>query len=341
MRSPGLREFVATLTHASLEQTSAMPAVSNLSIVPAIQLFLLAIAITPVQANPFACEIPKADIQASQADVGIAKGELEIDGKKVALTQAYAIAIDPIWEGSRTSASHTNNQPGWTVLLTDQRVTDDVLQDFWLGKGISPQKVVDGQIKGLLLTLKQPQRYNITFLYPPPNGWGLSSTSDGIEPQRIQISQSQIRGTVSGSAPLVQTFNYQFSFQTPIRPSPFASRVFTGESALNSSPVSTYLAYLDAIQQKSLEQMRRHLKDVSWQSINQRVSAIGETKFFAELQSYLKDLPRDRATFNRQLHQVVIRGSEAKIFLSVDPQKTQGNGTTSVSLSCENGDWKL
>lgn len=357
---------------------------SPLLIVSTIALSLAITSCSQVQANQFACEQPKVEARLPQSYAGIALGELKVDGKKISLAHAYAIATDPVWEDDKALKK---TKTAYTVLLTEQAMPNSQLENFWLGKRVPTESIVQGEIRGLLIAL-DTERYNATFLYPPPSGWGLSFYGNGIEPGKLQITTDQIAGEITDSAPLIQNFEYKFSFKAPIRQPSFSTKLFTGEAALDTAPVKVYLAYLNALQQKNIEQMRLYLKDGNLQVLDRLVAEIGKDKFFSELNLYislikelnhveitnsqkleetksklsqltLSKIANERnispleflplitvlsinsLTLKQHLHKVVIRGSESKISLKIDPNKIPVTSTVSLSLSCENSRWKL
>lgn len=308
-----------------------MPASSNLLIILATNLLLVAIASARVQANPFVCQSPQAEASLSQFRAGTVRGELKVDGKKVSLAHAYAVAIDPIWQDDRTLRSDKSASTGWAVLLTEQAIPQNLLEKLWLGKGVFTKSALEGGIRGLLVDLKDTKGYSLTFLYPPSLGWGLSTHQEGIQPGKVQITSNQIVGDVVGSAPLIQKFEYQFSFKAPIQRYPFSTRLLIGESALNSTPVKVYLTYMDALRQRNLEQMRSFLKDENLQAVNKVVAAIGEEQFFSDLQTYIQliqELNRAQTITQQELEALKLKISQLRI-----SQNSRENPTLLPQLS--------
>lgn len=256
---------------------------SLLLIISTISLSLAIASCAQVQANQFACEQPKVETRSPQSYAGTALGELKVDGKKISLAYAYAIATDPVWEDDKALK---RTKTAYTLLVTERAMPNRLLENFLLGKRVTTESIVQDGIKGLLIALDN-KGYNPTFLYPPPSGWGFSSSSNGIEPGKLQIATDRIAGEITGSAPLIQNFEYKFSFKAPIRQPYSATKLFTGEAALNTAPVKVYLAYLDALQQKNIDQMRLYLKDENLQVLNRLVAEIGKEKFFSELNLYI------------------------------------------------------
>ena len=333
-----------------------------------------------VQANQFTCELPKAEAKTSQSYTGIVKGELRIDKTVVPLTHAYAIATDKMWEDARYLPGDKVPRREFSVILSDREISSDSLYKL-LGKDEALTKgILDGRFKGLWFTLGETKKdgYKVIFLYPPNPGWGLSSFTEGFQSEdSLQITSNQIAGKISGFAPLMQNFAYNFSFKSPIQQHPISARVSKGQEALSTPPVKAYLAYVAALKQKNLNQMQRYLKDKNRLALNTLVSEIGQDKFFSELNSYLnvsrevnqtKDfrqleslssrlgkeryaslaalsplLPvilNDQQNLGQRLHKVVTRGGESKIVLKVDPKAVE-LGTVSLLMTCENGSWKL
>lgn len=185
-----------------------------------------------VRADRLAYDRSKVAAKLAKSYAGTALGELKVDGKKISLAHAYAIVTNPVREDDK-AVKRIKTKTAYIVLITERAMPDNLLENFWQGQGVPPKSIVEGRVKGLLIAL-DAKGYNATFLYPPLSGWSLSSVREGIEPRKLQITTNQIAGEITGSAPLMQKFEYKFSFKVPIRQSSVSTKPFAGEAALKS-----------------------------------------------------------------------------------------------------------
>jgi hypothetical protein len=203
---------------------------SLLLVLSTISFSLLIGSCSQVRANRLAYGQLKVEAKLTKSYAGTALGELKVDGKKISLAHAYAIATNPVRGDDKALKK---SKTAYIVLITERAMPDDLLENFWQGKGVSTKSIVEDRVKGLLIAL-DAKGYNATFLYPPLSGWGLSSFREGIEPGKLQITTNQIAGEITGSAPLMQNFKYKFSFKAPIRQPSVSTKLFAGEAALKS-----------------------------------------------------------------------------------------------------------
>ncbi len=343
-----------------------------------ISLALVAIACSHVQANPFACAQTQINAISARSYAGTASGELKVDEKVMSLTRAYAITTDRVWDDFKYLPANQPSQTGWAVLLTEQDITDDVFREFLLDQSVSTQRILAGDVRGVLINLRDPAGYTIKFLYPPPPGWGFSTFTASATAGNIQITGNEITGALADSPPLIQNFAYRLLFKASIPTPPFTTKVFAGTAAFDTPPVRVYLAYADALQHKNLVQMRRHLTIERANGLDKLVAEMGTDKLFAELDAYIRlsrdatqnqnyqpvesllsrlgkerftalsalavslnQLPSDRATWKQYLHKLVIRGDTSKLVLKTNPQETEVTSAVTLSLTCENGSWKF
>lgn len=373
-KPPIMWKLLLTSTDISMSLTSYLGSVLAISFSAAM------LVCSQAQANQFACERPTVAAKSSSSYTGTVRGELTVDKKRVLLTHAYAIATDKMWEDARYLLGDKISRKEFSLILSDREISADSLQKL-LGKDETLTKgILDGRFRGLWFTLGETKKdgYQVIFLYPPNPGWGLASLTEGfLAEDALQITSNQIAGKISGSASLMQNFEYNFAFKAPIQQHSIATRAFKGQEALSMPPVKAYLAYVAALKQKNLNQMQPYLKDKNRQVLNTLVAEIGQDKFFSELNSYLnvsrevnqtKDFRQletlssrlgkeryaslvvlspllsvmlnDQQNLGQRLHKVVTRGSESKIVLKVDPQSLE-LGTVSLLMTCENGSWKL
>ncbi|WP_201323948.1 hypothetical protein [Pseudanabaena sp. lw0831] len=357
-----------------------MTIVSKLSTALTISLSLAMINCSQVQANQFACGLPKAEAKSTQFAKGTAKGELIVDNKIVPLNHAYAIATDKKWQDNLYLPSDKTFREGFTLLLTEREIPDTLLHNLLENRVILPNSLLDNSLRGMRFTIESPRNdaYSVIFLYPPVSGFGLSSLTDSLESgNSLQIKGQQITGEISGSATLNQNFKYKVSFKVPIQQRSFLTNVFTGQAALSTSPIKAYLDYIESAKQNNLDQMRRYLHGQKLQDLNKFVSEMGEDKFFSILNSHIKlsqeanqtddysqfrpfvaKLGEDRYLslsalspgllvallekefLKQRLYKVAIRGGESKIVLKFDPNS--GMLTTfTIPMMCDGGSWKL
>lgn len=357
-----------------------MTIVSNLSTVLTISLSLVMINCSQVQANQFACELPSAESKSLQFAKGTAKGELKVDNKIVPLNHAYTIATDKKWQDDSYLPSDKPLREGFTLLVTEREISGILLDNLLESRVVPPNSLLDNSLRGMRFTIESPtnKSYSVIFLYPPVSGFGLFSFADGFEPSNsVQIKGQQITGEISGSTSSIQDFRYKVSFKAPIQQLPFSTTVFTGQAALSTSPIKAYLAYIEAVKQNNLAQMRGYLKDQKLQDLNKLVSKMGEDKFFSILNSHISLSQKayktgdyrkyeafssklgteisvslsnlspcilvellEKEYLKQRLYKVAIRGGESKIVLKFD-LKPEMLTTFTIPMVCDRGSWKL
>ena len=340
-----------------------------LLIVSTVSLSLVIASCSHVKANQFTCEQPKVEVKPSQFSTSTIKGELRVDNDIVPLNHIYVFSVDRIWDNSGLLEENETPKEELLLIATESEIPANVLQILITKQTDYARKnLLDSGLKGLWLTLRDKENtYRGNFLYPPTLDGGLSFFNSYLEPENfLRVSNNQLSGEISGSAKLSRDFQYKFSFKSPIQPNLLLRRVFSNQAAFSSPPVNLYRAFLSALNQRNLEQMRLYLNDKNLKTLNIMVSEMGSEKFFSEFNSFRSFLQKsdysqqeayaskigmekyllllslnihatefDKGDIKGRLNQVLIRGGEAIVVLQ------SGKTRSSYSITCENGTWKL
>ena len=243
-------------------------------------------------------------------DPGVARGELTVDGRTIALTHAYAHQHD--------NEERLLDGRELRILLTDREIPHTLLS------GVSTSVLDDlarkGAVQGVLLTV-DPARptvglRGVLLIAEPGPAKPLVTFSkvggDGGFP-KLEIGGNRVHGNARHlSARTGPTFAYAATFSAPLfREEPIRDK-FTGAKALQSAPFGAFTAYRKALAAGDLEAARRHATPERFRALAALLAQTGQ----AEAPKLLRAMSALPA--HRDKPQVFVRGSRALIVYQAD-----------------------
>ena len=245
-------------------------------------------------------------------DPGTARGELVVDGDKVALTHSYALRQD--------NAEGLLDGPELRILLSDRELSTDLLAGPVLGE--LDQLARQGGVKGVLLrvdTVRRPDAVRGTILHAPRDPRlslpFFTRSGSGAGFKRFELGDNRVVGEVEGAPddqpafPDTPVYGYQASFSAPIFEDRKVTATLKGREARESAPAKAFLAFEKLLREGDLQKIRAAVPPSRWREMEQHVAQVGEAQFKAQV----REMVPPTATREKQIERVVVRGDRATV----------------------------
>lgn len=245
-------------------------------------------------------------------DPGTARGELVVDGDKVALTHSYALRQD--------NAEGLMDGPELRILLSDRELSTDLLAGPVLGE--LDELARQGGVKGVLLrvdAVRRPDSVRGTILHVPRDPRMslpfFTRSGQGAGFTRFELGDNRVVGEVEeapddrpafADAPV---YGYKASFSAPIFEDRKVTATLKGKEARESAPAKAFLAFEKLLREGDLQKIRAVVSPQRWRETEQFIAQVGEAQFKAQL----REMVPPTATREKQIERVVVRGDRATV----------------------------
>jgi hypothetical protein len=267
-------------------------------------------------------------------DPGTASGELDVGGRTVTLTHAYALRQD--------NAEGLMEGPELRLLLSDRELAPELLAGAVLGA--LDQLARQGGVKGVLMRVaadRPPDEVHGTILYPPPDPRMslpfFTQSGKGAGFKRFQVGDRRVVGETESApdAPSqvtdVPVYAYRASFSAPIFEDRPVTADLKGKAARASAPARVFLAFEKALRDGDLEKIWASITPARRQETELYLAQVGEAQFNAQI----RETVPPTATRERQIERVIVRGDRATVVY----REAGAKGFT--SLVKEGDHWKV
>ncbi len=263
-------------------------------------------------------------------DPGRVQGSLQVNGKAMALTQAYAHLHD-------NTEGLLDRPQELRLLLVDREVPQEALA----GIALLPveQMAREGRVQGLLLKLnpKDHQRLVVTLLYPPAEpGQTLMTrtigTIDQKPPIELKIGHQRVGGAIEhhderqSESRGMPRLDYSLRFSAPLFQERPVTAILRGQAAQNSP------------QMRVLREKARALEKGDFASVQRLSTACANRQTLAflaqaglEAESWGKQAAAEMKESSKRLQRVVVRGDRAVAIFA---------GKQWQTFVQEGGEWK-
>jgi hypothetical protein len=263
-------------------------------------------------------------------DPGRVQGSLQVNGKAIALTQAYAHLRD-------NTERLLDRPQELRLLLVDREVPQEALA----GIAFLPveQLAREGRVQGLLLRLapQDHQRLEVTLLYPPEEpGQTLMtetiSTSGQKPPIKLKISPQRVQGSIDNhderrsAAGGMPRLDYALRFSAPLFQEMPVTAILQGQAAQNSPQMRVLRAKARALEKGDLASLQR----LSTARANRQTRAFLD-QAGPEAKSWAQQAAAGIKEASKRLQRVVVRGDRAVAIFA---------GKQWQNFVRERGEWK-
>lgn len=278
-----------------------------------------------------ACIVLMAIAPVHAIDPGVAKGTLQINGKQVALTHAYAHLHDNA-EGLLDFPKELR------IVLSDQEVPQESL------RGIAFLPVTrlarEGKVQGILIRLDPADRHGmyVTLLHRPADP-GMSlltlSRSDSAAEviRNFRLGGNRVSGVVdhadtNAEGPAEMTrMSYSASFGAPLFQEPPVTADLKGKPAQNSPQMKVLREKAAMLKSGNFEGLKPLMSRKAWQHMDAFLRQAG-----AEAKAMSREMLADLEQSLPKIQRVVVRGETA--IAIIDPKSSW------FSFVKEGGEWK-
>jgi hypothetical protein len=245
-------------------------------------------------------------------DPGTARGELIVDGDKVALTHSYATQQD--------NAEGLMDGPELRILLSDRELSTELLAGPVLG-GLD-QLARQGGVRGVLMRVaagRPPESVHGTILYSPRDPRMslpfFTKSGQGGGFRRFELGDKRVVGEVEEQPDTpsaladVPVYGYRATFSAPIFEDRKVTAVLKGKEARESAPARAFLAFEKVLREGDLAKIQAAVAPGRWKETEQYVAQVGEAQFKAQV----REAVPPTATRERQIERVVVREDRATV----------------------------
>lgn len=263
-----------------------------------------------------------------------ADGTLTVNGNDIAINHVYALYHDDE-EGVLLEG------PELRILFTDREVDPEVLQEPAL---FGLQKLARaGKLQGLVVTFdpnEEDRTYHGTVFYTPADPQAsmpfFSSSGEDAVFTALQLTDDSVAGSAvdesvdNGFFEDMPKYRFAITFSTPIAKMPPISEKLVGAEAANSAQAKVVLDLEAAIVAGDMETAKK-LAPERMIEMEAAMEAYGKDEFLAQI----KEMIPDRATRQKQITGVTVRGKRAIVMIQED------NGTMSMNLIKDGDGWRV
>lgn len=274
-----------------------------------------------------------APLVAFALDPGSAKGSLTVNGKAVQINNGYALLHD--------NAEKVLDTPKeLRILLTDRDVNGSTLQGLVFLE--VEQMAKEGKVQGILLRLNpaNPNKFIITYLYPPtrPGAFLITKTisTTGTDAfKKFKIGNNRITGeledrdTKLDADPDSLKFDISVKFDVPMFNEPAITADLKGKEAQNSPQAILLRKKADAMTKGDMNALQKLSSAKANKMSEAFLSHAGPAE--PEAIAFIKEGGAEMKKLAKKISRLVVRGDRAVMLF---------DGKQWANFVKEDGEWK-